>query len=211
MPTITAISPQKRRKNRSNIYLDGKFAFGLSDSVVAARGLGIGTELTDELRADIEQGELRAEAFEAGTRLLSMRLQGESELRTKLKRRDFPPAVIDAVVEELRRLGYLNDAAFAEAKARDAAKARGHGSRRALAELRKVGVDEKTAAAAVEKVYEEHDDVAVARDLAAKKLRTLTRFDDATKKRRLYGMLARRGFDSEICATVIDEVLSGAS
>ncbi|MEM6561797.1 MAG: regulatory protein RecX, partial [Planctomycetota bacterium] len=179
----------------------------LADSVVAERGLGIGTELTDELRGEIERGELRAEAFEAGTRLLSMRLQGESELRTKLRRRDFPPTVIDAVVEELRRLGYLNDAVFAEAKARDAAKARGHGSRRALAELRKVGVDEQTAAAAVGRVYAEHDDRAVALQLAVKKLRGLARFDDATKRRRLYGMLARRGFESEVCASVIDEVL----
>ena len=207
MAKITDIRPQKKRKNRSNIDLDGEFAFGLSDAVVARLGLMIGTELSVEMKRRIIDEEVRAEAFVAATHLLSLRPQGEAELRTKLRRREFTPAVIDECVAELHKLGYLDDLKFAEAKARDSAGNKGHGSRRALQELRRAGVDEKTAAAAVEAVYEDHDDDAVARELAEKKLRAMGRLDEPTKRRRLYGMLARRGFDSEVCSRVIDEAL----
>ena len=48
MPTITKIVEQKKRPNRRNIYLDGAFAFGLNDNVVARFRLREGLTLTDD-------------------------------------------------------------------------------------------------------------------------------------------------------------------
>ncbi|MBI3282721.1 hypothetical protein HYZ70_01455, partial [Candidatus Curtissbacteria bacterium] len=45
MPEITAIVPQKKSA-RVNIFLDGKFAFGLSLSALAATGLASGQTLS---------------------------------------------------------------------------------------------------------------------------------------------------------------------
>ena len=208
MPTVTKIEPQKRRKNRVNVHLDGAFAFGLAEAVLARHALRVGDVLTDAQRRQIEQGEVRAEAFERATRLLGMRPHGERELRTKLGRGDYGPAVVDAVVEELKRLDYLDDAAFALSKAKDAAGYKKHGSRRAVAELRRVGVAAETAERAVAAAYEDNDDAAVAQSLVEKKLPGLRRFDDQTKRRRLYGMLARRGFEPELIGEVVATALT---
>ncbi len=209
MPKVTRIEPQKRRKARVNVFLDEQFAFGLSEAVLARTGLRVGDVLTAADREHIEQGEVRAEVFGRATHLLGLRPHGEKELRTKLARGDYGPPVIDAVIEELKRLDYLNDAAFARAKARDAARVKRHGSRRAVAELRQVGVDEATAQAAVGEVYGDHDDVAVARNLVAKRLPGLQRHGRDVARRRLYGMLARRGFEPEQISEAIDAECEG--
>ena len=43
---ITGISPQKRNKERVNVFLDGEFAFGLS--FVTAAGLSTGQMLAED-------------------------------------------------------------------------------------------------------------------------------------------------------------------
>lgn len=210
MPTVTKIEPQKRRKGRSNVFVDGAFAFGLSDGVVLKYGLRAGDELPAARRAEIEQGELKAACFTKATMLLGRRPHGEAELRRKLTRRDadWPPHVVDAVMDELKRLRYLDDAQFAAARAGDAVRGKAVGSRRALAELKRAGVNEKVAAAAVSAAYAERDEAAVARELVRKKLRGVARLDPATAKRRLYGMLARRGFGTDVINDALAAELS---
>src|SRR5262249_47777785 len=53
------------------------------------------------------------DAFETALRLLTQRAHSEAELRRKLVRRRCPPDEIDRAVARTRRLGYLDDAAFA--------------------------------------------------------------------------------------------------
>jgi len=79
MPTITKISEQKRRPNRRNIYLDGGFAFGCNVTVVARFRLREGLVLSEEQVRQIEIGEVKQEALDAGLRLLQSRLQSTSE------------------------------------------------------------------------------------------------------------------------------------
>src|SRR3954470_14255951 len=81
MPTITKIIEQKKRPNRRNIYLDGAFAFGLNDNVVARFRLREGMTLTDEQVRDIAAGEVRQECFDYAMKCLQARLHSTSELR----------------------------------------------------------------------------------------------------------------------------------
>ena len=52
MPVITSIKPQ-RNKKRSNIYLDGKFGFGLDLDNFVKLGLKVEQELSDKEIAGI--------------------------------------------------------------------------------------------------------------------------------------------------------------
>jgi regulatory protein len=207
MPTITKILPQKKRPNRRNIYLDGVFAFGLNDNVVARFRLREGLVLSDEQVAQIAQGEVRQECFDDAMKYLSSRMHSRSELRRKLLRREFGEAVIEGVFEDLTRMGYLDDARFAVAKAQSAADHKQHGRRRAYMELLKSGVKKDVAEKALEEVYEHTDATATARALAEKKAPSLKKLDPVVARRRLAGMLMRRGFDYETVKPVIDEVL----
>jgi regulatory protein len=132
-------------------------------------------------------------------------------LAAKLAARGFEKSMIASVLDDLARLGYLNDAKFAVSRATTAAQTRHHGPRRALAELAKAGVNREVARRAVEEVFETTDSVAVARALAVKQAPRLLRLDRLTARRRLAGMLARRGFEYETIRPVIDEVLGPTS
>lgn len=207
MPLITQINEQKRRPNRRNVHLDGTFAFGCNVNVIAKFRLRVGMQLTADEVNQIQLGEVKQECFDAAIRFLESRLHSRSELRKKLARREYGQAVLDATLDDLARLGYLNDARFAQTKARSAAQHKQHGRRRAMMELLKAGVGGETARRAVEDVYEATDSNAIARKLAMKQADRLRKLDPAVARRRLVGMLQRRGFEYESIRPVVDEVL----
>src|SRR3954470_8743005 len=173
MPTITKISEQRRRANRRNIHLDGGFAFGCNLNVVAKFRLREGLVLSDAQVREIQLGEVKQEAFDAAVRLLETRLQSTGELRRKLMRKEYGAEVVEAVIADLTRMGYLDDARFAQTKAQSAADYKKHGKRRAKIELLKSGVSGEVADAALSKVYDAADSTAVARELALKKAASL--------------------------------------
>lgn len=207
MPTITRITEQKRRPNRRNIFLDGAFAFGVNVNVVARFRLVEGMVLSAEQVRQIEVGEVKQECFDQAMKFLERRLHSRAELFKKLMRREYGEKIVNEVLDDLTRLEYVNDARFAHTKAQAAAQHKHHGQRRAFLELLKSGVDRTTADRALEDVYETHDSLAVARQLAQKKAPSLKRLDLPTARRRLIGMLLRRGFDYDTIRPVIDEVL----
>jgi regulatory protein len=209
MPQITRISRSKRRPNRRSVFLDGVFAFACNVNVVARFRLREGQALSPAQVLEIEQGEVRQEAFDAATRLIQSRLHSIAELRRKLLRKEFGHAVIDGVIADLTRMGYLDDAQFAKAKAASAAKYKQHGKRRAKTELLRAGVSGEVADAALAQVYDAADTLAVARELARKQAPRLKKLAPPVARRRLLGMLQRRGFDYDEIKSVIDDVLGG--
>ncbi len=207
MPTVTAITPQKRNERRRNIHLDGSYAFACNINVVAKFKLREGIELTAEQVETIKRGEVRQECFDAAMRFIQRRMHSRSELRTKLKRQEHTPDIIEGVLDDLERLGYVNDAKFAAASTEMSAKIRHHGRRRAAIELMKKGVTGESARKALESTYDTHDSLSVARELARKKAKSLHKLDPHVARRRLAGMLMRRGFEYDVVRPVIDEVL----
>jgi len=207
MPTITRIVEGKRRKNRRNVYLDGVFAFACNINVVARFRLAEGLQLTTEQVSQILQGEVRQECFDDAMRMLQTRLHSRRELATKLSRKEYGQSTIEGVLTDLERLGYIDDARFAKTKALSAAEHKHHGKRRAKIELMKAGVDSSTAETALDDVYDRHDSIAVARELARKQAGRLLKLEPAVARRRLVGMLQRRGFEYDAIKPVVDEVL----
>jgi regulatory protein len=207
MPTVTRITEQKRNPHRRNVFLDGAFAFGCNVNVVARFRLRAGLQLTPEQVREIEYGEVRQECFDAAMQFLQARLHSRAELYRKLSRREWGDAVIDVVLEDLSRLGYLDDERFAKTKALSAAQHKQHGRRRAFLELIRSGVKGDVADRALDEVYTDADTLAVARELAQQQAPRLRQLDPLVARRRLVGMLQRRGFDYDDIRAVIDEVL----
>src|SRR5439155_7602281 len=105
------------------------------------------------------------------------------------------------------RLGYLDDAQFAKAKAQSAVTYKQHGKRRAKLELIRAGVSGAVADQALEEVYDPADSLAAARELARKQGPRLKKLDPQVARRRLVGMLQRRGFEYDEIKPVVAEVL----
>jgi regulatory protein len=207
MPTVTRITEQKRNPHRRNVFLDGAFAFGCNVNVVARFRLRAGLQLTPEQVREIEYGEVRQECFDAAMQFLQARLHSRAELYRKLSRREWGDAVIDVVLEDLSRLGYLDDERFAKTKALSAAQHKQHGRRRAFLELIRSGVKGDVADRALDEVYTDADTLAVARELAQQQAPRLRQLDPLVARRRLIGMLQRRGFDYDDIRPVVDEIL----
>ena len=207
MPQITKISEQKRRPNRRNIYLDGKFAFGCNLNVVAKFRLREGMNLSAEQVAAIREGEVRQECFDQAMKFLQRRLHSRAELQRKLARQEYDEQMIASVLDDLARMGYVDDERFAKTKALAAAQHKQHGRRRAFVELIKAGVKGNVAGKAVEDVYDATDTIALARQLALKQAPRLRKLEPIVARRRLVGMLQRRGFNYDDIRPVIDEVL----
>jgi regulatory protein len=207
MAVVTKIVERKRTPNRRSVFLDGAFAFGCNLNVVAKFRLREGMELSPPEVQQIEQGEVQQECFDAAIRLLENRLHSRAELKRKLMRKEWGEVVIEAALENLQRLGYIDDARFAKAKAQSAAEYKHHGRRRAFLELMRSGVKGEIANKALDEIYAGSDPIGVARELAEKQAARLKKLDPMTARRRLVGMLQRRGFDYDAIKPVVDQVL----
>src|SRR5829696_3147937 len=133
--------------------------------------------LTDEQVKQIQHGEVRQECFDKALEAISSRLHSRSELHRKLMRREYGEEVVNAVLDDLARLGYVDDERFAKTKALSAAQYKHHGRRRAFMELRKAGVTGEVADKALDDVYDVHDSTAAARLLAEKQAPRLRKLE----------------------------------
>jgi regulatory protein len=147
--------------------------------------------------------------LEAAARFLETRSRSVAEVRRRLTRAGYQPALVDAAITRLEELGMLDDEAFARAWVESRDRARPRGERAIREELRLKGVaratvdtilDERRAAAPTD---ESSPDRVAAERLLAKHARTLDRVADPRQRRqRAYALLARNGFDPETCREV---------
>lgn len=133
------------------------------------------------------------------------RAQLEQVLRTK----DCPDEIAAAVLDRMEEVGLVDDTAYAGMLVRSQQAGRGL-ARRALAqELRRKGVDDETALAALDEV-DPHDEEDRARALVAKRMRSMSGLDPLVQTRRLAGMLARKGYPSDVSMRVVREAVREA-
>ena len=126
-------------------------------------------------------------------RQLTATPRSRAQLEQALRRKDCPDDVAAAVLDRMEEVGLVDDVAYAGMLVRSQQAGRGL-ARRALAhELRRKGVDDDTARAALDEV-DPHDEEERARQLVAKKLRSMSGLDPVVQTRRLAGMLARKGY-----------------
>ena len=194
MPEITGV---RERRNRARISVDGEFWAELDAAVAVERGLVEGAAFSCEELAGARVAGERPLAMGRALNLLGYRARSEAEIRDRLTRYGYVGETIEVVVLRLKELGYLDDAEFARAKARE--KARRYGPRRVSVELRKSGVGEALARKIVEEEFAGRSELVEARSAAARRYNE--RGSDA-EARRVYGFLVRRGYSAEVCAQV---------
>jgi regulatory protein len=201
--TITAIKAGKNPKiQRSNLFLDGRFAFSLDNQVIAKERLVVGSPLSPEQLQLLGGADNYQRCVNAGLRFLTSRPRSEAETRQRLKLKGFGSEEIEKAVSHLKELNLLNDAAFAQywKENRDSFKPRGQ--RLLKLELRQKGLEGEVIAEAIEAV----DESDAAYRAACSKARTLASLDFQPFRQRLSSYLQRRGFDFAVTNKVIKRV-----
>jgi len=154
-------------------------------------------------------GDQRQKCFDFAARLLARRAHSRFQLSQKLRRHRFDNQTIEGVLADLERMGYVNDLQFAQSKAESDLNRRKQGKQRTMLDLVRAGVSGAVAEQAVGQVYQGTDQRAVAVDLAMKHKARLIKLEPQVARRRLMGLLHRRGFDSDAIRHAIEQVLGG--
>ena len=197
--TVSAIEPQERRGGRrSNVYLDGRYAFSLTTEL-AVQELRVGEPISEERYAALVVKDQHARCFDAALRFLGARPRSEREIRDRLARHEFDVMVVDRVIERLRRIQLVDDAAFATYWVEQRATHRPRGARLLKQELRHKGVSQEVLAEALPA----DDDEEGAYRAAQRKATSLRALDERTFKQRLGSFLQRRGYGYETIRPVV--------
>jgi regulatory protein len=133
----------------------------------------------------------RGTAKDRALRLLGVRWRSRDELRRRLVGAGFDPDEVDVALEDLERVGLVDDERFAREVARHHARGRLSGNRAIRSALRQKGVDGQAVEEALREAGSEEDR---AKELATARIRRMTAIGPEAASRRLYGLLLRRGF-----------------
>ncbi|MFT3686320.1 MAG: RecX family transcriptional regulator [Phycisphaerales bacterium] len=178
----------------------------LNDQALADLGIEPGTPWTPALAAKAAKASglflARRDAF----RMIGARAISRQRLIDRLRRKKHSPEIAATVADELTAKGLIDDAAYAANVAASAS--RRAGRRMVESKLRARGIDRATAAKASTKAASERNALEDALTLGRARVKRMSdRLTPDAKRRRLYGLLARRGYDSDVCRAVIDKLL----
>ena len=189
MPVITDIKQQKRIETRYSVYLDGRYAFSLSDLELSSSNLRVRSELTPDEVELWQAQSLEGKAYAAALRYIAYRRRSERELTDYLRRKEYEAEVIEPVLERLREVSLIDDRAFAAAWIADRQLLRPRSRRVLEQELLKKGIDRELAHDALAEL-DDDGQATVLMNLIERK-RRLTQYQDPQK---LLAYLGRQGF-----------------
>jgi regulatory protein len=190
------------RIQRSNIYLDGKFAFSLDNEVILKEALKVDRELSETEINLLTRADRFQRCLNAAFQFLSYRPRSESETKVRLQRRGYADEEIERVIAQLRRLNLIDDTVFAEYWKENRNSFRPRSQRLLKMELRRKGVEPEIINEAVEDV----DETDNAYRAAASKARTISTADYQVFRQKLGGYLQRRGFGYGVINNTIKKV-----
>ncbi|HSW66907.1 MAG TPA: RecX family transcriptional regulator [Bacillota bacterium] len=112
---ISAIKQQVKRQNRYSIFVDGKYAFSLSEGGLIDSGLASGQEIDAPRLKELKATAGLDKAYGNALRYVVMRPRSEWELADYFRRKGIDEDAAKQVTDRLRNLNLLDDVAFARA------------------------------------------------------------------------------------------------
>lgn len=139
------------------------------------------------------------ELFEYAVKCLGARAYSTADLKSKLRLRAAKPPDVDAAIDRLKDIGYLDDTSFAEGYAAARIENEGFGRMRVLQDLRAKRIDSELADRAVNQAIgdrseDELIDAFISRRMSS--LRIGGPVDDGRRLAAAYRKLRRAGFTS---------------
>lgn len=197
---VTKLSVQKKNPQRVNVFLDDKFAFGVSRFVGA--WLSVGQMLDDEKIEQLKSEDQYESGYQAALRLISYRPRSNAEITEYLNKRGYPAETIEAVLQRLIDLELVNDHQFVQQWVDNRNEFRPRGRRALQVELRQRGIEQQI----IDEYLANLDEPTLAYQAAVKQAKKLKHLDRQTFRIKMSNFLARRGFSYELISQVVAEV-----
>lgn len=159
----------------------------------------------------IEEKNKEIEAADAAKQVLLRRLshapRTRKELAKDLKDKDISDEVANVALNRFEEVGLINDQALASNYVSSQHERKGLGKNALRQQLRAKGISDDMALEAISQISDDQEFQA-AFALACKKIRSLQRDDAKTQLRKIVGVLARKGYSSNLAFRVAKEVIT---
>ena len=205
VPAITKITQQKKDLERYNIFLDGKYAYSVHESILVKYSLTKGMTFDDATLSEMLYEEEINKAFNRALHYLGFRMRSEHEVKTKLLELEYGEAVVLEAIVKLRKLGFLNDESFSDALLQTRKRSSKQGPQAIKQELQRKGVKKELLEKVMES-YTEDEQVAVARELAEKEAGRNRVLSPRQTEQRIQNLLMRRGYSFSIIKEALKDI-----
>lgn len=185
---ITAIKQQVKRQGRYSIFVEGKYAFSLSENALLDSKISIGLELSEERVIALKEESVDDKAYNNALAYAMLRPRSVWEMEQYLYRKKCSPVLSKKTLNKLSVIGMLDDEAFARSWIANRRLLKPVSRRRLSQELRAKRVPDEIAARLL--AEDETDEPTVLAELIVRK-RKQARYQDNQK---LMQYLAGQGF-----------------
>lgn len=151
---------------------------------------------------DVDLAEQMAKARQIVYDRLAVQARSRADLEQALAKKQVSAEVATAILDKFEDAGLIDDAEFARSWVQSRQRTKGLSSRVLAMELRRKGVDDELVSDALDELDPELE-IEAAHRLVQTKLRSMSKLDEATKLRRLTGLLARKGYSSQLAFDVV--------
>lgn len=200
MALITKLERQKHNKERISVFVDGEYAFSLSEDTVLEYRIEKGKDVNSlPLKEITEEDEYRS-ALKKGYALIMGSAKSEKQLLDKLLQKGFGREASEKAVSRIKENGYIDDVAYCEDFLHNTLL----GRRGIEYKLFLRGIKRET----VQSVLEDIDDVFFidnankVLDINRKKFEKLSGY---ARKNKMYTILEQHGYDRDIISTVLED------
>lgn len=201
---ITALKPQKKRKDRYNVYVNDEYTASLSAETCIIYQFKKGSLVDENTWKQAIFSDNTKYAFDRAVSLLSHKMRTRSELIDRLLEKNIDEDAVYAAIEKLTDYGYVDDTTYAKEFVESAILARKHGRKVVSYKLKTKGINDDIIEEALNGYT--HD---IEKEIAQSHLEMLNKqyHNEQTqkKRRKIYAVLTRRGFDYDIINTLLAE------
>jgi len=214
VPKISSIEPQKKKKDRFNVYIDGKFSFGANAETILKYQIISGRELSTTKIDQIRKEEDVTKHFDATLNYLSYRPRSQKEVEDYLIKRiskkeniKFSQAkdsdIISEIVGKLKKYKYLNDIEFSKWWISSRSNSRPRGIIVIKSELIQKGINREIIEELLPGMKSQKS---IALKAIEKKLNRWEKLSEVEFKKRVYSFLSMRGFDYDTIKEIVAQI-----
>lgn len=187
MPKVTDIQAQVKVRGRYSVFIDGKFAFGFSESGLLNSDIKIGQDVSESELKTLKKQSETDKLYNLALNLIARRPRSRKELTDYLRRKTDDQAERTELLNRLSN--YIDDEDFARRWVENRRLLKPISKRKLILELKQKGINDQI----INDVFEsdETNELETLKELITKK-RKQTKYQDDLK---LMQYLSRQGFN----------------
>lgn len=156
----------------------------------------------------VPDGEAAARARDVVLRQLAVGPRSRATLENKLRAKDIPDHVAAIVLDRFEQVGLVDDRAYAQGYVRAKHRDRALGRRALRLELQRQGIEASHIEEAIVDIDGDAEEQRAA-ELVGKRVASALAAGPEAARRRLLGLLARRGYSSSLATRVVEDAIAG--